>query len=192
MSVSKVDKLNQRGCAFSLVLNDNELHLFKNSQHVFRELMCDEKDVIYCAVIYHSNDYDRERSAYKTPHFHVVLHMAHNYRCETMLNWVVDLFHCNANQVSIEKCNSLSMQTRYLIHLDDFDKYQYRELDIVTNRADLVERYLKEIRKITDVNDVIAIMREYRNLAELMSVIGLENYRKYRCIIQDLRKDGMY
>ena len=185
----QINNLNQRGCVFSLVLNDNSADLFKNSNFVYRKIMCDEKDVIFCALILHELDWLHDEGRYKTSHYHVVIQFAGSYRVETIINWISDLFHANKNQISCEKCNSISSQVRYLIHLDDFDKYQYADSNIVTNRRDLVDKYLREIHKIADISDLLAIMREYRRLEDLISVIGLDNYRKYRCVIQDLRKD---
>lgn len=189
----QVDHLNQRSNAFSLVLNDNELHLFKNSDNVLRQIMCSEMDVIFCAVIHHTMDMIDDLHQYKTPHYHVVIEFSCRYRIGSVINWISDLFHCNANQVSCEKCVCLSSQVRYLIHLDDFDKYHYDEFDIKSNNKDLVHRYIKEVRAIADVHDLYAIMEEYPKLAELIAVLGLEQYKKWRAVITDLRRErGLY
>lgn len=188
-NLNKERWLNQRGCAFSIVLNDNELHLFKNARNIFQELMCSSTDYIFIAVIEHDLDFDRDRNAYKTKHYHVVITFGGCYRIGTVLNMLCDNFHCNENQVSIEKCNSVPSQVRYLVHLDDRDKHQYPFADIVSNRADLVDKYLHQIRKIQDADDLYAVMREYPNLYDLISMIGVEQYKKWRVVIQDLRRE---
>ena len=188
----QVNNLNQRGCAFSIVLHDSGADVFKSSNYILHQIMCDEKDVIFCAVILHTKDWLEEENRFKHPHYHVVITFGGSYRVQTIINWLSELFHANINQIGCEKCNSVSMQVRYLIHLDDFDKYQYKEYEIETNNKDVVHRYMMEIKKIVDVNDLFVIMNEYKNLKELIRVIGLENYRKYRSVILDVRKEGLY
>ena len=187
----QANNLNKRGCAFSLVLNDSGADLFKSSSHVLRTLRSDEKDVVFCAVIFHGLDYIDDEGRYKTPHYHVVITFESNYRVETILNWVADLFYANKNQISIEKCNSVPMQVRYLIHKDDLDKYQYKEYEItcIEKDKDYVHRCMLMIKQIIDVDDLLAIMDAYPRLRDLIRVIGADNYRKYRSIIIDLRKE---
>lgn len=187
----QINNLNQRGNAFSLVLNDSGADLFKSSEHVLHTLRSDEKDVLFCAVIYHALDYIDAEGRYKTPHYHVVITFEHKYRVESILNWVADLFHANKNQISIEKCNSVDMQVRYLIHLDDMDKHPYSEFDIacIERDRDYVHNCMIMVKQITSIDDLLQLMDQYRNLRELIRVIGADNYRKYRTIIIDLRRE---
>lgn len=179
-----IDKLSQRSNKFSLVLNDNELQLFKNSDNIVQKLYDSEDlDVIYVACIKHDSDLD-EQNHIKTLHYHVVMEMDKVCRIETMLNYLSELFHCNVNQISIEKCTSLAMQTRYLLHLDEFRKTRYYESDIVTNNQDLVNKYINMV-KIRDIDDLIARVKEYHyDLEECMSHIS--SYDKWRKYINDL------
>ena len=188
-SKDKEKWLNQRGCAFSIVLNDNELHLFKSANYVLNTLMCCGKDWIFVACVLHDKDFDVERKCYKTQHYHVVITFGGSYRVGTILNLICDEFHCNENQVSIEKCNSVPMQVRYLVHLDDFDKHQYDFADIHSNRMDIVDKYLHQVKKIVDEQDLFSIMKEYPVLQDLIGIIGLDQYKKWRVVIQDLRRE---
>lgn len=187
----QINNLNKRGCAFSLVLNDSGADLFKSSSYVCRTLRSDEKDVEFCAVILHTLDYIESEGRYKTPHYHVVITFQSNYRVETILNWVADLFHANRNQISIEKCNDVCAQVRYLIHKDDLDKYQYNEYDIYTADIDkdFVHHCMIMWKTIKSVDDLLILMDEYKNLRDLLRIIGFNNYRKYRSVIQDLRRN---
>lgn len=186
----QINNLNKRGCAFSLVLNDSGANLFKSSSHVCRTLRSDEKDVVFCAVILHSLDYIKEEGRYKTPHYHVVITFDSNYRVETILNWVADLFHANTNQISIEKCNDVCAQVRYLVHKDDMDKQQYNAYDIycMDRDRDFVDQCMKACKCIKTVDELFILMDEYKDLRELIRVIGFNNYKKYRSIIQDVRR----
>lgn len=185
-----MDKLSQRSNQFSLVLNDSGANVFQNSHHIVYELVNQEDVcVIYCACIMHDKDED-EYGNLKTTHYHLVVQLNAQCRLKTFLNFIIDKFHCNENQVSIEKCSSIEMQMRYLVHLDDFDKYQYDAKDIVSNNEEFVKKCMSYIKFISCVDDLIAICQEYKNnLLKLMSVIGYENYKKYRVVIADIRRE---
>lgn len=186
-----MDKLKQRGNAFSLVLNDTGANTLVSAHEIKRKICCqDDVDIVYCAVIKHDSDFDEETGNLKTIHYHLVVQIVSNCSLGTFLKFIVDLFHINENQVSIEKCSSIVMQTRYLIHLDDFDKYQYKVEDIASNNDDFVKKSMTYIKAITCIDDLIAIVTEYKNsLLKLMSVIGYDNYKKYRVVISDIRRE---
>ena len=127
------DKLNQRSDKFTLVLNDNELDLFKNARNVVNKFQLqDDIDLIYIACIKHDRDKD-EVGNLKTKHYHVVIHLNKVCRIGTLINRISDVFKCNTNQITVDKCSSLCMQSRYLMHLDDFDKERYDITDVVCN-----------------------------------------------------------
>lgn len=181
--------LSQRSSAFTIVLNDDfDGLILRDVHYVYRSLMVAELPLVFIACIKHEKDLSDDGHL-KTPHYHIVLVFSGSYRVGTILKKIMDVFNgLNENQISIDKCSSVSAQTRYLIHLDDFDKYQYDSVDIETNNRGQVEYYLKEVHKIVDVNDLITVVREYRNLTELIRVLGIENYKKYRMVIKDLRE----
>lgn len=183
--ISKESKfLNQRSDKFTIVLNDNEIKLFKSSRNIFLEFNTDiDLSPIFVAVIMHDRDTD-ENNVLKTKHYHVVLHLNKIVRIGTMINKICDMFHCHPNQVTIDKCNSICMQTRYLCHLDDFDKYPYLQCDISTNNMDIVNRYFK-LTIIRDIADCVAVVKQYHyNLEDIM--LNVSNYEKWRRIINDL------
>jgi len=178
------DKLNQRSDKFTIVLNDNELDLFKNARNVVNKFMLqDDMDIIYIACIKHDRDKD-EVGNLKTKHYHVVLQVNKVCRVGTMINRISEIFRCNANQISLDKCNSLCMQSRYLMHLDDFDKARYDLEDIVTNDNDVLKRYYDMVF-VRDLHDLIAVVHHYcYDLERIMVAIG--NYDKWRKYINDL------
>lgn len=188
-----MEKLNCRSDKFTIVLNDSGADVFKNSAFIKTKIMCcDFLSVIFIAVIKHDKDVDEETNHVKTTHYHLVLQLDRIYRIGSMIKLLCDIFHCNENQISIDKCSSLVMQTRYLVHLDDFDKYQYRIDDIESNNFDLIGKYMYYVRSITDVESLITLVKQYKNLLELMSVIGYDNYKKYRIVISDIRRELKY
>lgn len=181
--------LNQRSDKFTIVFNDSGANLFKSVRFIKQKLMTSAKDIIYLAVIKHDKDYDYDLQQLKTIHYHLIIQFSGNYRIGTIINYLIDEFHCNENQITIDKCTSLIMQTRYLVHLDDFDKFQYKITDIETNNFDFVNKAMKYIKNVNTIDDLIIICKEYTNLYDLMCVLGYENYKKYRLIITDIRKE---
>lgn len=182
------DKLNQRSTKFSLVLNDSGADVFKNSRHIVNTISCcGVLSIHFIACIKHDKDLDEDTQHVKTQHYHVVLSLYNSTRINTLINLIVDLFNCNANQISIEKCTSLEMATRYLIHLDDFDKQEYNKNDIVTNDNNKLKECLEYVDKIKDIKDLITIVKQFPKLTDLMVHIGYDNYKKYRLVIRDIR-----
>lgn len=190
----KSNPLNQRSDKFTVVLNDSGADVFKSAGYIVNKLVW-HKDlcVIFVACIKHDKDFDEETQQTKTVHYHVVIHFDRNYRVGTVINYFSQIFSCNENQVSVDKCNSLDMQTRYLIHLDEGDdKWHYSEDAVATNNYPQFKRSLKIIKSISGVADLISICRQYKDLLELMTIIGFDNYKKYRNVINDIRKELNY
>ena len=187
---SEEKKLNMRSDKFTIVLNDNELKLFKNAQHILTEFCThDAITPVYIAVILHDRDKVEGQQAFKTQHYHVVVQFDKVCRIGTMINYISDMFHCNANQISIDKCNSICMQSRYLIHADDFDKAEYFPSEVHTKAEcrDAFERYLALVI-VRDYHDLIGVVKKYNyNLEECMQNIA--HYDKWRRPILDLISD---
>ena len=194
--MSKKDVLNQRTNQVTIVLNDSGADCFKSSRHIVQQLRCNDLlCILYIACIKHDNDIDEETQHVKTPHYHLIIKLDRSYRLGTMINLICDTFHCNANQVQIDKCTSLCMQSRYLIHLDEIDKYHYDENDVITfdchnSRSEFTD-YLNRLVKLNDINDIIFLVNQFPRLDILIQKIGLENYKKYRTVIQDLRRENL-
>lgn len=175
----------QRSDKFTLVLNDNELNLLKSANYILEKIQNSDIPYIFIATIKHDRDKrEDDQNSLKTTHYHMVIQYEGNYRIGTVINWLSDLFHINENQISIDKCTSIEMQTRYLLHLDDPDKEPYDIWDIATNDKVVLNRYL-QLTIIKDLNALITFVREENyNLETIMSKIA--NYDKYRKYINDL------
>lgn len=179
------DKLNERSYQFSIVLNDSSAMLLKNDRFIYNKLINnDVYKINFLAVMLHDKDIDEETNHLKTIHYHIVIEFDCVLRLKTIINLVSDLFHINDNQISIEKCNSLDAQIRYLIHLDDKDKVQYLPFDIISNNDIKVGNALSMIR-IRDNQDCVRIVQKFHYKYEeiIMSVV---NYKSYNGLIKDL------
>lgn len=178
-------KAKQVGFAFSLVLNDNELQIIKNSRRLFNRIISDKTYPIrFLAIAFHDEDVN-EYGDKKTPHYHVVVDFENKVRLITCFNWIVKLVNLNENQVSIEKCADVGSQTRYLVHMDDADKYQYMNDIVITNNVKQLELYFSHFI-VHDEQDLIDIIDRYPSKKRLFIVLGKKQYKEYRWIIHDL------
>lgn len=178
------DFKNQRSDKFSLVLNESEVPLLKNAKNIVSKLEENIWTLNFVACIKHDKDINEETQQLKTIHYHLVVDFNGNYRVGTIINWLTDIFHINENQISIQKCTSLEMQTRYLCHVDDFDKYQYDPQDIVSSDLGKVRKWYEKIF-IKDLEDCVqAVKRRHYDLETIMTEVA--NYDKWRKYINDL------
>lgn len=174
---------NQRSDTFSLVLNDNELNLLKSAKNIKDKLESTLWTMNFIAVIKHDKDEDENHNL-KTVHYHLVIEFNGCYRIGTIINYLTDIFHINENQISIEKCTSLPMQTRYLCHIDDFDKHQYDPQDISTNNIKTVTDFYNQLY-IKSIPDCVEVTKRFHyDMEEIMKTVA--NYDKYRKYINDL------
>lgn len=172
---------NQRSDKFTLVLNDNEFNRFKNTRHIYTMLnTCENLSPVFLACICHDRDYDEEQKQYKTKHYHVVIQLGSICRVKTMINCLCELFKCLEKQISIDKCNSIVMQTRYLCHLDDFDKARYFDTEIECNDKNVLSRYFHLVI-VRDLHDLIVVVKQYNySLEECMcNIAHWDKWRKY-------------
>ena len=178
-------KLDQVADEFSLVLNDSGADVFKSSRYIVKELRLDESHTLdFIACIYHDKDYN-EVNDLKTPHYHLCLKFQDRFRVRSILNYIVDKFHCNENQVQIQKCTDFGAQVRYLVHLDNKDKYPYPKEDVVCSDEKTLDYYFSHLR-VLDERDLVRIVEMFPNKRDLFLKLGFKQYSKYLRIINDL------
>lgn len=71
----------------------------------------------------------------KTPHIHFVLNIT---GCRTIKS-ICEVLECDYQDVQVARRPRGSI--RYLIHIDDIDKYQYKKEQIITNNIDRLNFY---------------------------------------------------
>lgn len=168
----------------SIVLNDNELKLFKNERYILKKLVDDEYlDVNICSVILHDQDVDEEINQLKTNHYHCAVRFNKKLMNKSVIKRVSDIFHCNENQISVKKLTSLQSYTRYLIHLDNGDKHQYMPFDIVTNNQKFVNDSLTGVM-IRDEKHCLGIVQRFHYKYEDI-IVNVCNWKKYNSLIKD-------
>lgn len=182
--------LKSIGSTWSLVLHDNEVNLFKSSRYIMNRLMC-SRDMCpqFFACCYHNLDLNDDKEM-EAPHYQCAISFKDSYSKKTILDFICDLFHCNVNQVGLDKSVNLPRLCRYLLHRGWPNKHQYDYGDIVTNDKDTYDMYYN-LTDIRDQFDCISIVEEYHY--DLKSIIlHVSNYKDYRTLIKDLIQDNRF
>ena len=140
------------------------------------------------AFILHDLD-TAEDGTLKTPHIHIYAKFQKVKRLGTFLNDLARALEINPLAISVEKCVSMESSVQYLIHKNDLEKYQYSMQEIVTNipREELALLLDRPVEAF-NVDFIIESWKASSNQAEFVKRIGLERYRLYRNVIQDLVK----
>src|SRR5574344_927380 len=138
--------------------------------------------------ILHSEDINPETGELKTPHYHIVIRSPVFYRSSSLINKFSNGLIIPKNVVSIRKCPVLTSALRYLCHSDDVDKHQYDFGDINTNDlSTLLCAYTLQKEELTS-SDLLTLCSLHLSSPQILMVIGLKNYSRFRNTINDLQK----
>ena len=88
--------------------------------------------------ILHDSDVDMETGELKKAHYHVIMTFKTPRKLGTVSNYFINFKELQLN--SFEKIRNIDGAKRYLIHLDDADKYQYDSSNIVSNDKNLIDQ----------------------------------------------------
>lgn len=124
----------------------------------------------------------------KFNHFHLVIKFSNTRkRKQTIINDLSKYLDIPKEVISCQYASSIYSCIRYLIHKDNQEKEQYREEDIRTNdRATMSYALTFNCATLTIDDLERAIKISNGNILELMHLIGLQNYQRYRYCINDL------
>ena len=117
------------------------------------------------AFIYHDKD--------ESKHNHIHLYVKFKERKRILQ--VSKYFKCDVNE--IERCFERNVILRYLIHVDDLDKYQYKVNEIVTNIPDIYNICRSNVINDSDaLEQLIDIQQCFNSFNDFATY--LINYRK--------------
>lgn len=88
--------------------------------------------------ILHDSDIDMETGELKKAHYHVIMSFKTPRKLGTVSNYFINFKELQLN--SFERIRNITGAKRYLIHLDDADKYQYDSSHVVSNDKNLVDQ----------------------------------------------------
>lgn len=130
------------------------------------------------AYILHNKDINKETGEVKKEHIHVVIKLE-NART---LKSITEELYIEENRV--EKVRNFRKMIRYLIHMDNKEKYQYNKKDINSNIWDKIENYFKDNSESSDIKEIfeyIYSVDRYIYFHEVLEYVLYNNlYSSYR------------
>lgn len=136
------------------------------------------------AYILHDSDVLPETGEVKKAHIHFL------GRCESARQIAAVSNKCGIPENAIQIKNSFKFSVRYLVHLDQPEKYQYSNDKIISNLD--VTRYLNGKDESMSVSKIFSLMDEYKpaSIDELTMLViknGLwSTYRRSYSIFKDI------
>lgn len=130
----------------------------------------------YYAIL-HDNDIDKD-GVLKRPHYHIVCVFENVISRSRLLKVLSFVLEIPKEMISARPTISLVKELRYLIHLDNEDKYQYSR-DLVF--SDDKERYLSYIERKEYFSErtLIRIARNCQSKLDFICYIGMDFYEKH-------------
>ena len=141
-------------------------------------------------LILHDKDL-REDGTLKTPHYHVIFEVKDRHRASHYFEMAKNFFD-NITQDAQITCNVLlnkqkRSNIRYLMHLDDTDKYQYPKDAVKSNDNATLNNCIADAITIDYILDIV---NKSENLTQVMQVIGLDTYKVYSHAIDIIWKEN--
>lgn len=142
-----------------------------------RELL--NETVLHYAYVFHDKDMNDDNSL-KQPHYHIVITYvdAKTLPSRFKITRALDKIYCKNTRV--EAVENLRLSLRYLIHLDDKDKYQYSLKDISFDSGSYL-RYFED-NAINTTEEILEDILAEKSLRYLVRKYGRDlviNYNKY-------------
>lgn len=179
--------LRKTSSAYSVVLHDSSINLFKSSRHIVNQFnTCVDCGLNFICVCYHDKDLDQEdETRLETPHYQCLIVFNDSMSISSLIKLIKSLFKgVNDNQIGIQKALNIPSMARYTLHRGFYNKYQYPLSELETNNIDLYMKYYNMI-DIKDQVDCVEVCKTYHyNLEDI--IIHVANYKLYRSIIKDL------
>lgn len=121
------------------------------------------------------------------PHIHYGMNLCQKTRITAFCNKIAHFCNVNTLAISIDKLVYLNGLLNYFIHDDEVDKFQYQIDDIITNQSkDVLYSYFEKIEDTNRIDYYINLCLESKNKINIMRVIGLKEYHKYRYEINEI------
>lgn len=140
-----------------------------------------------CVEYYLINHYAdvNEKGELKRQHYHAVIKLCKRVRKTTIIGVLAELLGIKETLISCEMLFNKRAAVRYLIHLDDPNKYHYDELNIFTNNESELFNILHYDISNLDTEQLIDIVKKCdADKLEIMRVLGLKTYNLYWRLIE--------
>lgn len=119
----------------------------------YREILSDELHLCWCESPIHDQDLNGDGSE-KKAHIHFILSYEGNKSFEQVL-YITERLHCPIPQM----CGNMRAMVRYLIHIDNPEKHQYKREDIKCYGGFCLDDYFG--RSLTENREVLKEIIEF-------------------------------
>lgn len=143
----------------------------------------------YCKEFYSivHDKYIPETEGEETWHFHFVIKTVDRKRVKTVINDLAKALEINENLVTVSNVKNWCKACRYLLHLDNPEKYRYRLEAVTTSDLDKYEAYINYVDNgALTVAKLINYCEGSDSLIEVFLKMGLTNARNYRGLTVDI------
>ena len=165
---------------------DNETSKTINQDELTK--MLDEIAINYYFIL-HDRDINNDTGEIERPHYHLVFTTAKRVRLGTILNRISKILHISKVVITIDIAFNYNYHIRYLMHLDDKEKYQYDPNLITTNDEKGLEYAQRSKTDKVDAETLIESCHQTKSRIALMRLIGIGNYITFYRAIDDIYKE---
>ena len=131
-----------------------------------------------------------ENGQLKRLHYHAVIRLSKRIRKMTLIKVLSESLNISPTMISCEILYNKRVAIRYLIHLDNPDKYQYEELNIFTNNDSALFNILHYDISNLDTEQLIDIVKNCKgDKLEIMRVLGLKTYNQYWRMVEIITRE---
>ena len=123
--------------------------------------------------ILHDSDYDKETGEVIKPHYHALFTYKNPVILSTVVNHFKD-FSEKLKENSFNRIRNITGAKRYLVHIDNPEKHQYKPDQVETNDKTFDDLFLEKKSKDEEIN---IIMNAYENTTAETEREYLEGFR---------------
>ena len=162
-----------------------------------RLVACLESMALAEGVKYWTIEHDAdvlEDGTLKRRHHHIVLRFRTRHTQNAVITYIAGCVDCPRDVVSVAFANPLWRRIRYLMHLDELGKKTIYPIERVktNDKQTLINAYNSDTDDITS-DYLISLVTSANCKAEILVILGVSAYCKYRSIINDLwQEKGTY
>lgn len=141
----------------------------------------------FYAIILHDEDIKNNEQV--RPHYHLVIKLNKRMRKMTLINHIAKYNEFQLEMIQAEYMENFVLSIRYLIHLDNPEKYQYAPFQIITNTPHLVQNIVNEEiypSEITAKQLIYYVHELNYSATKILEIIGLKNFKSYAYVIKTL------
>lgn len=158
-------------------VNDKEV-----TEKELMSCLCELPSLVEWSFILHDKDHTRE-------HYHLNLMLKTAHQADSVLHSLASDLLINVNCIGIKSLNSdaFYQKQRYLIHLDNKEKYQYDLKLVKSSRYDNFYMCIDGYNPYTlDIVYLKKLCKSCENLSQVYANLGLQVSNTYRWIIKDI------